>query len=587
MSQGRTEQERERIRQRKKAVKAAQRAVADARVAARNHINGLDPAELEEEQKKCLDAWLEEMFPESGSVLYGNPLTGTFSPTKPFQYYSVDTSRQYKKTFPFLSDFKGTIKSFTVDDKGTPIVNGLQPEESHIDENSWRRFLVEETFTLLNYYRTTSLEALLEDSDNPLAVQIRDLRKRESYDLAGKLSYVWWPCDEEILDASSEKLHLYHKLMELHYGKDLRLTNVQKAASKDGWDMVFLESITHEAVCPFCGSMSRTKRGTDKKEWEDIPSRPGVRKKIVVTVNTYYGKQCAENGISDTGEKVNGYFRERLSIARSFSRRTNRLEAWIIMLVSNGCFHNAERDLRRMGCKVGDDAIRRLVMSLRFDDIPDITAIGVDDVSLRKGQSYATVIYNLAEHRLLCVLPGRDGKALRKWLDAHPFVRKIARDHGTAYAKTIDAWARDNGIEDEVVQVADRFHLIKNFVDHVKDHAYHYLPRHIAIDCNTEELMDTVPSKVAIARNKTTRPPEELMNYWNYTNDPVCDENGQPIEIILPPTGQDASDDSAMTPAQKQEENRAAKYDTYKSMREEFKATPKYWGGIQETGRQV
>lgn len=81
--------------------------------------------------------------------------------------------------------------------------------------------------------------------------------------------------------------------------------------------------------------------------------------------------------------------------------------------------------------------------------------IGVDDVAIRKGQTYATAIYDLRDHHLIALLDGRDGEPLKEWLRSHNKVRLVARDRASAYASAI------NEILPDCMQVADRFHLLQ------------------------------------------------------------------------------------------------------------------------------
>ncbi len=84
-------------------------------------------------------------------------------------------------------------------------------------------------------------------------------------------------------------------------------------------------------------------------------------------------------------------------------------------------------------------------------------------MAIRKGHRYATAIYDLREYNLIALLDGRDGGSLKKWLKSHNKVRLVARDRASAYASAI------NEILPDCMQVADRFHLLQNLLEYMKD----------------------------------------------------------------------------------------------------------------------
>ena len=55
--------------------------------------------------------------------------------------------------------------------------------------------------------------------------------------------------------------------------------------------------------------------------------------------------------------------------------------------------------------------------ALNISDNPDVEEVGNDDVVIRKGQTYATAIYDLKDHHLIALLDGREGESLKKWLE--------------------------------------------------------------------------------------------------------------------------------------------------------------------------
>ena len=94
----------------------------------------------------------------------------------------------------------------------------------------------------------------------------------------------------------------------------------------------------------------------------------------------------------------------------------------------------------------------------RFDDV---SVIGVDETSLRKGQNYITVVHDLHAKRLLFATEGRDHTTLQKFVDdlrAHggdpAAVRHVCMDMSAAYA-------RGAALALPEAQISyDRFHVV-------------------------------------------------------------------------------------------------------------------------------
>lgn len=90
-------------------------------------------------------------------------------------------------------------------------------------------------------------------------------------------------------------------------------------------------------------------------------------------------------------------------------------------------------------------------------------AVGVDEFSLRRGSSYGTLLVNMERHRPIDVVEDRRAAPLAHWLSAHPGIRVLARDRVGAYALAGRTAAPNT------LQVADRFHLVRNVGDAFKE----------------------------------------------------------------------------------------------------------------------
>jgi transposase len=83
----------------------------------------------------------------------------------------------------------------------------------------------------------------------------------------------------------------------------------------------------------------------------------------------------------------------------------------------------------------------------------------VDDFAFRKGQRYGTILVDHERGEIVDLLPDRTPETLAQWLREHPGVEIVTRDRAEAYAQGITQGAP------EAIQVADRWHLIKNVTE--------------------------------------------------------------------------------------------------------------------------
>lgn len=88
--------------------------------------------------------------------------------------------------------------------------------------------------------------------------------------------------------------------------------------------------------------------------------------------------------------------------------------------------------------------------------------IGIDDWAKRKGQRYGTIIVDLERRCVVDLLPDREPQTVAAWLAQHTSIEIVARDRSAQYAQGIQQGAP------QAIQVADRWHLLKNLWDVVE-----------------------------------------------------------------------------------------------------------------------
>lgn len=108
------------------------------------------------------------------------------------------------------------------------------------------------------------------------------------------------------------------------------------------------------------------------------------------------------------------------------------------------------------------DTLLRRVKSTPSEPAPPPRYVGVDDWAMRKGHRYGTILIDLERGRVIDLLPGRDGVALKAWLLEHTSVELITRDRWAAFAQAAAEAAP------QAKQVADRWHLLKNLREAVE-----------------------------------------------------------------------------------------------------------------------
>lgn len=271
---------------------------------------------------------------------------------------------------------------------------------------------------------------------------------------------------------------------------------------------IYLKSASTSGRCPCCGERSSSVNSAGFRHPQWMPVN-GMTTYAHITLKRYICKNSA------CSQRT---FVEQLDHVRSNQHRSDLVNL-VIFAISVFCSDIVTAMIcREMGISISHDSANRMLGKISVEDDTDVEFIGVDDVSLRKGQAYHTVIYDGNDHHLLALLDGRDGETLKEWLKEHPKVSIVARDRASAYASAITE------ILPEAVQVADRFHILQNLIGYLNDIFKADIPPRIFI--RDGEVLNEPPEKEPSPEITMSA---RFFDGIDYDDSPPADERGNVI----------------------------------------------------------
>jgi transposase len=215
---------------------------------------------------------------------------------------------------------------------------------------------------------------------------------------------------------------------------------------------VSVVSTVPSGPCPLCHTEATRIHSRYQRTLADLPCG-GQRVMLLLIVRRFV---CE---VSTCPRRI---FTERLpSLVRPWARMTERLcQALAFLGLATGG-EVAARLAPKLGMQVSPTTQLRLIMAVPTPPAGEVERAGIDDLAFRRRRTYGTILVNLQTHRVVDLLPDRSAATAKAWFVDHAEVRLVARDRGTDYAAAALQGAP------QALQVADRFHLVKNLVEAV------------------------------------------------------------------------------------------------------------------------
>ncbi len=212
---------------------------------------------------------------------------------------------------------------------------------------------------------------------------------------------------------------------------------------------VHAEVALTSARCPLCAHRSAKVHSRYTRTIADLPWR-----NVCVTLKIQARRFFCINRRCNSA-----IFCERLPEISPYARKTTRLEEALLLIAFELGGEAGARFARELGLLVSADTLLARIRDTPSHGTDGIRALGIDDWAKKKGHSYGTILVDLEKHRVVDLLPDRTAKTLAKWLKAHPNIEVVSRDRYQPYIEAIRTGAP------RAIQVADRFHLMKNLTD--------------------------------------------------------------------------------------------------------------------------
>ena len=212
------------------------------------------------------------------------------------------------------------------------------------------------------------------------------------------------------------------------------------------------ERTTTTASCPICQTTTRRIHSRYRRVVRDLPIS-GKAVLLLLHVRKFSCKEptCPRH-----------VFTERLpQLTVPHGQSTASLRSFLSTLGSESGGAGGARIATKMGLQTTSRTLLRVLHAQSLSEPEPPRVIGLDDWAWKKRSRYGAIVIDLERRRPIALLEQRSVAVVAAWLRKHPPIEIVARDRSEEFAAAI------REALPQAVQVADRFHLISNLVEHL------------------------------------------------------------------------------------------------------------------------
>jgi transposase len=220
---------------------------------------------------------------------------------------------------------------------------------------------------------------------------------------------------------------------------------------KGGMEIV-IEQPRDKCRCPACDSGNIILRGKKTRRF----LAPPIGHKSVTIVLDVPRVECVDCGVIR---------QVKIPFARPMCRYIRQFEQFVLDSLTAMTCEDVARMLGVSWGLIRDIESRFLTRKYAKPRLKDVTKIAIDEIAVRKGHKYMTIVMDLDTGKVLFVGDGKGSDALT------PFWKRLRKSGATIQAVAIDmSTAYISAVENELpdaIFVFDRFHVIKMVNDKI------------------------------------------------------------------------------------------------------------------------